>query len=99
MRRFLFEITYSIHPEKRDDYLGVINEMKEIINSRTDINYSVFESDKVRNNFTEVFLCESEESYDKLEEDEHDRLNPLNEKIVMEYTLQKKMYYTTKHEV
>jgi hypothetical protein len=83
----------------RDEYLGVINQMKEIINAREGIQYSVFESDKSKNNFTEIFLCDSEEVYDKLEEEEHERLNPLNERIVMEFAIQKKTFYTTKHEV
>jgi hypothetical protein len=89
----MFTITYGINPERRENYLQLIRDLKEHFTSLGRKNYSVFEAKGKKNHFTEVFLTESIEEFDALE-DNHDektqeliqRLEALVDKGGMKYS-------------
>ncbi len=64
----MFTISYSIKPENRDQYLALIKDMKEHLTSVGKHNYSVFEAKGRKNHFTEVFITNSIEEFDNLED-------------------------------
>lgn len=73
MPRVLFTISYSIKPDQRSNYLTWIADMKNHLVNVGKKNYSVFEAKGKKNQFTEIYVFNSEEEYDALDEsqDEH----------------------------
>jgi L-rhamnose mutarotase len=71
MSRVMFTISYGIKPDRRENYLQLIRELKEHFATLGRKNYSVFEAKGKKNHFTEVFLTDSIEEFDALE-DNHD---------------------------
>jgi hypothetical protein len=43
MSKVLFTISYDIHPEKRDEYLALSQQMKEHLATANGKNYSIYE--------------------------------------------------------
>lgn len=73
----MFTISYSIKPESRDQYLALIVEMKNHLTTVGKHNYSVFESKGKKNLFTEVFVTNSIEEYDTLEDNMDEKAQEL----------------------
>jgi hypothetical protein len=72
MGKVIFSISYDIQPEKRDEYLALTQAMKSHFSGQNGRNYAVFEQKGKKNSFSEVFVCNSLEEYDLLEDqDEH----------------------------
>lgn len=68
MPRVMFTISYGIKPERRDEYLSLIGQMREHLTNVSKKDYSVFEAKGKKNFFTEVFVTGSMEEYDALED-------------------------------
>ncbi|HCV43404.1 MAG TPA: hypothetical protein DGH68_07955 [Bacteroidetes bacterium] len=64
----MFSISYAIKPESRDRYLVLIKEVKEHLTTVGKHDYSVFEAKGRKNHFTEVFIANSVEAFDALED-------------------------------
>ncbi|HMQ68407.1 MAG TPA: hypothetical protein PKA90_05715 [Ignavibacteria bacterium] len=99
MPKILFEINYNIFPEKREEYVKTINELKESQKETSNISYSVFESKKISNNFTEMYICDNEEDFDSLEDNQSERTMELTQRLFDEFVKDKKVVYSTKYEV
>ncbi len=69
MPRVILTISYSIKPEKRDEYLQFAREMKEYFVNAKKQNYGIYEGKVKKNQFTEVFITESMEDYEALDDD------------------------------
>lgn len=69
MPKVLLQISYDIEPEKREQYLALIKEMKAHFRQTRKKNYEVFEQKGKKNSFVEEFTCASMEEYDALEDD------------------------------
>ena len=74
----MFTISYSIKPERRDQYLALIKEMKQHLTALGKHNYSVFEAKGKKNHFTEVFVTNSVEEFDGLEDNMDEKAQELN---------------------
>lgn len=99
MPKILFEINYNIFPEKREEYIKTINELKESQKETSNISYSVFESKKVKNNFTEMYICDNEEDLDSLEDNQSEKTMELTQRLFNDLIKDTKVIYTTKYEV
>ncbi|HRE42147.1 MAG TPA: hypothetical protein PLG90_12535 [Ignavibacteria bacterium] len=97
MSKVIFEVNYHIKPEKRNEYFGIIEEIKKL-NSSTGIDYSVYENKKNSNNFSEIYVCNSEEEFDTLEDKQGDAILDLNDKI-NSLLSDAKVSYSTKYEI
>ncbi len=98
MPKIIFEINYNIIPEKREGYLETIGDLKSRIRE-SGIDYSVFESKKTPDNFTEIYTCKDEEEYESLEDNQSEETVQLTQKLFDEYIQNNKVTYTTKYEV
>jgi L-rhamnose mutarotase len=81
MPRVMFSISYAITADHRDRYLGLIREMKQHLASAGKKNYTVYEAKGKKNTFTEVFLTDSVEEFDALEDNQDERTQELVSKI------------------
>ena len=94
MARVMFTITYGIKPEVRDQYLEHLKQLKQHFTSTGKKNYSVFEAKGKKNQFTEVFLTDSVEEFDALEDNQDDVTQTLVSKLE-QYIDQHGMKYST----
>ncbi len=99
MSKIMFEIKYKVIPEKREEYLKTIQQMREIVNKVYPCQYLIFEEKKYPNTFSEVFICENQDQFDTLEDNQPDEIFNLTNKIYDEFILEKKVTYTTKYEI
>jgi len=90
MGKVIFTITYEIMPEKRDEYLALTQELKSHLAGK---NYSIFEQKGKKNSFSEVFICNSMEEYDQLE-DQDDQMSGYVDRLET-LLVDGKMKYTT----
>lgn len=59
MGKVIFSVSYEIIPEKRDEYLVLMNKIKEQIKSSEDQDYTLFEDAERPNLMTEVYFLEN----------------------------------------
>lgn len=81
MPRVMFTISYGIKPELRDAYLDLAKQMKEHFTSVGKKNYAVYETRGKKNHFTEVFITNTLEEYDALEDNQDEKTEALIGKL------------------
>jgi L-rhamnose mutarotase len=99
MPRVLFEVNYNIYPEKRSDYFGLINEIKEEMKADGIEGYYIFEHKKHKNNFSEVTIFKTEDDFEKFDDNQSEKLSKLTAKLMEEYIVDRKVNYSVKLEV
>ncbi len=99
MSKVIFEVNYNVIPEKREDYIDAIRELKELIKEKSIDDYLVLETKNRNqsNNFTEIFICDNEEQLGIIEEDENisEKVNSIMENFIVDG----KATYSTKIEI
>ena len=98
MPRVMFTISYGIKPEVRDQYLDLTRQMHAHFTTVGKKNYSVYESKGKKNQFTEVFITNSVEEFDALEDNQDEKTVALVGRLE-EYIDDEGMRYTTLIEV
>jgi hypothetical protein len=94
MAKVIFTISYEINPEKRDEYLALSKAMKEHLAGTKNKNYTVYEQKGKKNCFSEVFICDSMDEFDRLEDDQDERTEELVRQLEG-LLVNGKMKYTT----
>lgn len=94
MSKVLFSIQYEIFPEKRDEYLKVIRELKNLLKADGLESYTVYEVKGKPNNFQEQYTFSSLEAYEAFDDETDERINILIDKIA-EMSVDKSTKYTT----
>lgn len=94
MPRVMFTIAYGIKPELRDQYLEHVREMKQHFTATGKKNYAVYETKGKKNQFTEVFLTNSIEEFDALEDNQDEMTASLVGKLD-QFIDQHGMHYST----
>ncbi len=98
MPRVIFTISYGIKQESREQYLVLSKEMKEHFTNVGKKNYSIFEVKGKKNQFTEMFITNSMEEYDALE-DNQDETSQALVKRLEDFIDNDGMKYTTLIEI
>ena len=98
MSRVIFTIAYGIKPELREQYLELVNEMKDHFTNVGKKNYSVYETKGKKDQFTEVFITESLEDFDALEDNQDEKAENLVQALE-KFVDDSGMRYTTLVEV
>jgi len=93
MPKVILQISYDIHPEKREEYLRLVQEMKAHFRGVRKKEYSVFEVKGRSQSFVEQFVCGSVAQYEALEDDLDDTTEELVNRL--EGLLAKKAKYST----
>lgn len=99
MSKIIFEINYNINPDRREEYLATIGELRRSINESSVKNYSVFENKKSPNNFSEIYICDNEEEFDAIEDNQSEETMELTQRLFDEFIKDNKVSYSTKYEV
>ena len=73
MPKVILQISYDIKPDKLDQYLKLVQEMKEHFVQGKKKDYTVFEQRGKKNSYVEQFVCQSMEEFDELEEDSDEK--------------------------
>jgi antibiotic biosynthesis monooxygenase (ABM) superfamily enzyme len=94
MSKILFTISYEINPEKREEYLQLAQEIKQHFVGTKGKNYTIYEQKGKKNSFTEIFLCNSMEEYETLEDDQDETTEELVNRLEG-FLVNGKMKYTT----
>jgi L-rhamnose mutarotase len=93
----MFTISYEIDPGKRDEYLALTQRMKQHLAQDNGKNYTIFEQKGKKNCFTEVFILNSMEEYEQLEDQDDTTMQLV---VQLERMLSKgKMKYSTLIEI
>lgn len=98
MGKVIFSIQYEIAATKRDEYLGVIKELKNLLKADGLESYSVYEIKNKPNNFEEIYTFTSPEAYENFDDDQNERLNILINKL-SDFTTDNSTKYTTLYEL
>jgi quinol monooxygenase YgiN len=98
MSKVIFTIQYEIDPEKRDEYFGVIKELKNLVQAEGLESYRVFEVKGKPNHFEEIYIFTSNEAYEQFDDDQSERINILINKL-NDLTTDSSTKYTTLNEV
>jgi peptidoglycan hydrolase CwlO-like protein len=81
MAKIIFQISYDVIPEQREEFLTVLKELKEHIVNVRKKKYIVFENKSKKNSFVEQYMCDSETEFDALEDDLDERSEELTDKV------------------
>lgn len=98
MSKVIFSIRYNIFPEKRNEYLDIVRELKMLVKAEGLESYSVYEQKNKPNSFEEVYIFSSEEAFENFDDNQDERIDILMTKLsdlIKEQTTQ----YTTLVEV
>jgi len=81
MPRVIFSIEYEVIANKRNEYLGIMKEMKSLVSAEGLLSYSLYEKKNKANNFEEVYVFESEEKYEAYDDNQNERIDILMSKL------------------
>ncbi|MCK5086127.1 MAG: hypothetical protein KAQ90_01345 [Melioribacteraceae bacterium] len=81
MGKVIFSIRYEIIPDKREDYLDVIRELKNLVNAEGLENYSVYEKKGKQNKFEEIYIFNDKQAFEDFDDDPNERVDILMTKL------------------
>lgn len=81
MSKVLFSIQYEIVPEKRDEYLKVVKELKNLLKAEGLESYAVYEVKGKTISFQELYTFTTMEAYEAFDDMNDERINILVDKI------------------
>ena len=81
MSKVLFTINYEIEPEKKEEYLKTIRELKSLLKAEGLENYSVYEVKGKSNQFIEQYTFSSNDAFENFDDNTDERINILINKI------------------
>jgi L-rhamnose mutarotase len=98
MPKVIFTIEYEIPAEKKEDYISVIKELKNLLNTEGLENYSVYETKGKNHHYQEQYTFNSVEAYEAFDDDQSERINILINKL-NDMTVEGTTHYTTLYEL
>ncbi len=98
MAKVIFSVQYEISSGKKEEYFGVIRELKNLLKADGLENYTVYEVKGKPNNYQEIYTFSSSEAFDQFDDNQDERLNILINKL-NDLRTENSTKYTTLHEV
>ncbi len=81
MGKVMFLIRYDIIPSRREEYLSLVKELKNIVKAEGLESYSVFQIRKKKNSFQEVYIFTDNDSYENFDDNSNERIDILMTKL------------------
>lgn len=98
MGKVIFSIKYEIIPDKREEYLDVMRELKTLVQAEGLESYSAFEQKNKKNSFEEVYIFDSNKAYEDFDDNQDERVDLLMTKL-SDMIKQQSTNYSTLFEV
>lgn len=98
MAKVIFSIQYEINPAKKNEYLDIIREFKNLLKSDGLDKYEVYEVKGKANTFQEMYEFISREAFEAFDDDQNERLNILINKL-SDITVENSTKYSTLYEL
>lgn len=98
MAKVIFNIKYELKTDKKEEYLGIIKELKNLLKADGLESYEVYEVKGKGNLFQEVYTFSSKEAFEQFDDDQDERLNILINKL-NDLTVDNSTKYTTLYEI
>ena len=98
MAKVIFNIQYELKPDKKEEYISVIKELKSLLKAEGLESYSVYEVKGKGNHFQEIYTFTSDEAYEAFDDNENERINILINKL-SDLTVENSTKYTTMYEL
>jgi quinol monooxygenase YgiN len=98
MAKVIFSIQYEINPIKKEEYLDIIRELKNLLKTDGLEKYEVFEVKGKANTFQEIYEFVSKEAFEAFDDDQNERLNILINKL-SDITVDNSTKYSTLYEL
>lgn len=97
MSKVNFQVSYEIKPEKRDAFLKLAGQLRREMLA-CGLNYGIYQLQGAENTYTEIFVCDSTEEFDALEDKFSDSVQMLIDKL-SDMIVDGKMRYATLNEI
>ena len=81
MSKVIFTIQYELKEDNKEEFLNVVNELKNLLNADGLVDYSVFRVKGKQNQYQEQYTFESEEAFDSFDDNNDERINILIDKL------------------
>jgi L-rhamnose mutarotase len=98
MAKVIFSVQYEISSNKKEEYFGVVKELKNLLKADGLDNYTVYEVKGKPNHYQEIYTFSSNEAFEQFDDNQNERLNILINKL-SDLTTENSTKYTTLYEV
>jgi quinol monooxygenase YgiN len=98
MAKVIFSIQYEINPLRKNEYLDIVRELKNLLKTDGLEKYEIFQFKGKENSFQEIYQFVSEEAFDAFDDDQNERLNILINKL-SDLTVENSTKYSTLYEL
>ena len=98
MAKVIFSVQYEISSGKKEEYFGVVKELKNLLKADGLDDYTVYEVKGKPNHYQEIYTFSSSEAFDQFDDNQNERLNILINKL-NDLTTENSTKYTTLYEV
>jgi len=98
MPKVIFTIQYELKADKKDEFLTVIKELKNLVKADGLESYSVYENKGKANHYEEIYSFSSAESYEAFDDNQNERINILIAKL-NDLTVENSTKYSTLYEI
>jgi len=98
MAKVILSIQYEISSNKKEEYFGVVKELKNLLKADGLDNYTVYEVKGKPNHYQEIYTFSSNEAFELFDDNQNERLNILINKL-SDLTTENSTKYTTLYEV
>jgi len=96
MENILFEISYKIDPERKDEYFEIVSELTDLFKMDGVLEYRVFEDSKDEDAYTEQILFENEDTFDTFEDNQPEESEKLISRLFDDIVVPGSVKYSTK---
>ncbi|MGB5847885.1 MAG: hypothetical protein WBH40_05315 [Ignavibacteriaceae bacterium] len=81
MSKVIFTIQYELKEDKKEEFLNVVNELKNLLSVDGLEDYSIYKVKGKQNQFQEQYTFNSEEAFDAFDDNNDERINILINKL------------------
>ena len=98
MPKVIFSIQYEIDENKREEYLTIARELRNLLKVDGLEDYRMFEVKGKSNHFEEIYTFSSNEAYENFDDNQNERISILLNKLT-DVVKENSTKYTTLNEV
>jgi L-rhamnose mutarotase len=98
MSKIIFTIQYELKPEKKEEYMVIVKELKNLLKAEGLESYSVYEVKGKLGHFQEFYSFTTQEAFEAFDDNQNERINILIGKL-NELTVDNSTRYSTLNEI